>query len=329
VEPVDPKGEEPLGLADHVHDFGRRQHSIVTRRQLRAVGLTDDEIDHELTAGRLIREAPGAFRPWGVNRSWELRASAALLSARAPALISHRSAAWLFGIDEHRPGIIDVTVPRHLRPRSRPGVQFHESRQFDLAQATANIRYGLAVTGVARTILDSCSVMRSFPDRLDLFDEARRLKLADWDDLWDCLVVHTGRGRRGLRRYRDVLLTRDGTAPAGTKFARRVGLLLESAGLPAPVSEYPVEYGEANPYFIDLAYPAPRLVAVECIGRIGHDFERAFEMDPVRRNRLQLLGWIVIEVTWRRFVNAPEEVVAEVRRALLGGHSRSGRERAS
>lgn len=39
-------------------------------------------------------------------------------------------------------------------------------------------------------------------------------------------------------------------------------------------------------------------------------------MDPVRRNRLQLLGWIVIEVTWRRFVNAPETVVAEVLQAL-------------
>jgi hypothetical protein len=38
------------------------------------------------------------------------------------------------------------------------------------------------------------------------------VELVDWDDLWDCLLVHTGRGRRGLQRYRDVLLTRDGTA---------------------------------------------------------------------------------------------------------------------
>ena len=114
-----------------------------------------------------------------------------------------------------------------------------------------------------------------------------------------------------------MLLTRDGTAPAGTKFARRVGILLESAGLPTPVYEHPVDHPEGR-YFIDLAYPGPRRVAIECIGRIGHDFERAFESDPVRRNRLQLLGWIVIEVTWRRFVNAPQEVVAEVLQALWG-----------
>jgi hypothetical protein len=164
-------------------------------------------------------------------------------------------------------------------------------------------------------VLDSCSELPSFPERLDLFDEARRLKLVDWDDLWDCLIVHTGRGRRGLRRYRDVLLTRDGTAPAGTKFARRVGLLLETGGLPSPVAEYPVPHEEGT-YYIDLAYPGTRSVAVECLGKVGHDFEGAFESDPVRRNRLQLMGWIVIEVTWRRFVKAPEAVVEEVRRAL-------------
>ena len=30
------------------------------------------------------------------------------------------------------------------------------------------------------------------------------------------------------------------------------------------------------------------------------------------------MGWIVIEVTWRRFITAPEAVIDEVRRALYG-----------
>jgi hypothetical protein len=303
--------------AEILHELGSEQHSAAGWNQMRDAGIPEDWIIREAHHGRIIREGPAVYRPWAVKRSWELRASAALLSARAPALISHRSAAWLHGIDEHRPGIIDVTVPRHRRPRSRPGVQFHESRLFDVAATSAEVRDGLAVTGVARTILDSCAVLPGLPDRLDLFDEARRRKLVDWDELWECLIVHAGRGRPGLGHYRDVLLTRDGTAPAGTKFARRVGLLLETAGLPSPVYEHPVDHGEGL-YYLDLAYQNPRRVAVECLGRIGHDFERAFEADPVRRNRLQLLGWIVIEVTWRRFVNAPEEVVAEVLRALHG-----------
>jgi hypothetical protein len=304
-------------LAVALDGLGCGQHSVVTWNQLLHAGATPAWVKEQIRSGQLVRLAPRTYRFNGAPRNWKMRASAAVLSARAPALISHRSAAWLYGIDEHMPGIIDITVPRHRRPRARAGVQFHESRLFDVAAETSEIRDGLAVTGVARTILDSCAVARSFPDRLDLFDEARRLKLVDWDELWDCLIVHTGRGRRGLRRYRDVLLTRDGTAPAGTKFARRVGLLLEAAGLPKPVYEHPVEHDDGM-YFLDLAFQSPRPVAVECIGKIGHDFERAFETDPVRRNRLQLLGWIVIEVTWRRFVNAPEEVVAEVRQSLCG-----------
>ena len=80
----------------------------------------------------------------------------------------------------------------------------------------------------------------------------------------------------------------------------------------------PSNLTKTSTYYLDLAYLTPRRVAVECVGRIGHDFEGAFESDPVRRNRLQLLGWIVIEVTWRRFVNAPQEVVAEVLQALWG-----------
>ncbi len=302
-----------------VEQVAREQHSIISWEQLLAAGASRQWVHRREQEGFLTRIAPSVYRFIGGKRTWNMRASAALLSARAPALISHRSAAWLYGIDEHMPGIIDITVPRHRRPRSRAGVQFHESRLFDVAQATSSVRDGLAVTGVARTVLDSCSELPGFPERLDLFDEARRLKLVDWDDLWDCLIVHTGRGRRGLRRYRDVLLTRDGTAPAGTKFARRVGLLLESGGLPSPVAEYPVPHEEGT-YYIDLAYPGARKVAVECLGKIGHDFEGAFEADPVRRNRLQLMGWIVIEVTWRRFVKAPEAVVAEVRRALDAEH---------
>ncbi|HVW34203.1 MAG TPA: hypothetical protein VHL53_16830 [Acidimicrobiia bacterium] len=321
--PAPKRGRPPQGrrsdderrlIVSAVHDLGRDQHSAVGRRQLREAGASDDDIDGELGAGRLLPEAPGVFRPFGVKRSWHLRASAALLSARAPALISHRSAAWLHGALEERPGIIDITVPRHRRPRSRPGIQFHESRHFDLAQTTAQVRDGLAVTGMARTILDSCVDLPAWPERLDLFDEARRLKLVDWDELWDCLIMHSGRGRPGLTRYREVLQYRDGTVPPGTKFARRVGLLLESGGLPAPVYEFPVRHPDGR-YLLDIAYP-PRRVAVECIGRIGHDFEGAFESDPVRRNRLQLLGWVVIEVTWRRFITEPQAVIAEVLEAL-------------
>ena len=230
-------GQVELAIA--LDGLGCEQHSVVTWNQLLAAGATPAWVKQQVQFGHLIRLAPRTYRFNGVARDWKMRASAALLSARAPALISHRSAAWLHGIDEHMPGIIDITVPRHRRPRARPGVQFHESRLFDVAAETAGVRDGLAVTGVARTILDSCAVVRGLPGRLDLLDEARRHKLVDWDQLWECLVIHTGRGRPGLKGYRDVLLTRDGIAPAGT--------LLFPGDTPEPPSQHDASGSCSNP----------------------------------------------------------------------------------
>ena len=192
-------------------------------------------------------------------------------------------------------------------------MQFHESRSFELAAPA--IRDRIPVTGIARTLLDCCAVLDDPRDRLELFDEARRLKLVSWDQLWACAVAHAGRGWRAPSAFQDILVARDGEVPPGTKFARRVGLLLESAGLPAAVYEHPVVDGQH--YYLDLAWPE-RMVAVECLGKIGHDYERAFEKDPVRRNRLGLAGWLVLEVTWKRFVNRPQAFVDEVRQSLCG-----------
>jgi hypothetical protein len=297
-------------LVSEVDRVAQEQHSVVTWNQLLEAGATPRWIAKQIKAGRLIRLAPRTYRTCGARRSWEARAQAAVLSARAPALLSHGSAAYLWGIQEHMPGIIDVTVPRHRRPRARIGIQFHESRAFDLAAPT--VRNRIPTTGAARTILDCCAVMDSPVARLELLDEARRLKVVAWDDLWTCLLTHAARGRRGWTAFRDVLVRRDGQTPPGTKFAGRVGLLLESAGLPPPVYEHPV-----LDYRLDLAWPE-RKIGVECLGKIGHDYEKAFENDPVRRNRIVLAGWFLLEVTWQRFVSEPQAFAEEVRQSLCG-----------
>lgn len=237
----------------------------------------------------------------------------AVLSARAPALVSHLSAAYLYGLDGCRmPGFIDITVPRHRRPRRRAGVTFHESRAFDLARP--RILNRIPVTGMARTLLDSFALLDTELERLQLFDDARRRKLVTWDELWECLLLHTGRGRPGLSAFRRILVERNGETPPGTVFPRRVAFLLEGAGLPPPVFEHPVQ---GHDYYLDLAWPY-RMVALECLGKIGHDHEGAFEADPVRRNRIRLAGWFLIEVTWKRLVREPDAIVAEVRQALCG-----------
>jgi hypothetical protein len=307
-------GEASADPADVVERIGREQHAVVTRAQLMAQGASADWIEHEVRMGRLLRVAPRTYRPWGTQRTWKLKASAAVHSAKAPALVSHQSAAFLWGITDQNvyPGFIDVTVPRHRRPKKRAGVQFHETRFFDLAQPAVLDR--IAVTGVARTILDCCAVLTSYEQCLELLDEARRRRLVDWDELWECHLLHTGRGQPGFGRFRRLLFDRDGEVPPDSVFVRRVATLLEGAGIPAPLFDFPVLDGD---YRIDMAwFPDTLRVGLECHGAIAHAHEAARENDAIRGNRIRLEGWMLLEVTWGRFRDDPAGIVADVKTAL-------------
>jgi hypothetical protein len=84
--------------------------------------------------------------------------------------------------------------------------------------------------------------------------------------------------------------------------------------LPEPEAEVWVSI-DGRRYRIDLAYRRPK-IAIECLGKIGHLNERAFEEGPVRRNDCGLDGRLQIEVTWRRLVEHPRGIIAEVEAAL-------------
>jgi hypothetical protein len=235
-----------------------------------------------------------------------------VLAAGPDALASHRAAAHLWGLDGFGPpGRIEVTVPRHSRPRRRPGVTIHESLAFDLAQP--QVRWGVPTVGPARVLVDLAGIGCDELVLLRALDEVRRLTLASWPELWETLVLHTRRGRPGIAACRAVLGRRWGKRVPDTEFARLFLRLLDDAGLPEPVSEHPVEAGGER-YRIDVAYPAS-WIAIELDGR-GHATQAAFESDPVRDNRLKLAGWTVLRFTWHRFVTGPNEVVDEVREAL-------------
>jgi len=245
----------------------------------------------------------------GVPRTFKSQAMAAVLSSKAPALVSHVSAAYLHGFERvPEPGRVEITVPRHRRPRNRTGLRVHESLAYDLAEPTT--RYGIPVTGVARTILD-CAPMFEKPIRL--LDDALRQRIVDWDELWRCYLGHNVVGRN-VRPFRQILLERDGNTPPGGEFARRMADMLVAGGLPAPMFEHRVVI-DGHEYFLDLAWPS-RMVAVECNDAGSHDTAKAFRRDPMKRNRCERAGWRYLEYTWWDMVEASVEVLAQVGAAL-------------
>ncbi len=243
---------------------------------------------------------------------------AAALAAGPGALVSHRSAAHLWGLEGFAPtGRIDVTVPRHARRRPRTGVVVHESCALHLAAPAR--RWGVPVTGPARTLIDVAAVADDLV-ALRALDEIRRLGLATWAELWESLILHARSGRNGIGLARGVLLKRHGKRVPDTEFARLFLRLVDAAGLPEPVCEHDVTVS-GHHYRLDCAYPE-RSIAIELDGK-GHLEEVVYAGDRVRDNKLELDAWVVLRFTWRRFVCHPEEVVGEVRAALATRACRS------
>jgi very-short-patch-repair endonuclease len=287
------------------------QHGLLAAAQCRELGISRNTVQRLIARGTVSRVAPGVYRVVGTPRTWEGRALAAVLATGPGALVSHGSAAHLWGLRGFPPpGRIDVTVPRHARPRRRPGVTVHETAALDLADPRR--RRGVPVTGPARTVLDVAAMTDELVV-LRALDEMRRLGHASWGELWEALLAHARPGRRGIGLARQALRTRDGRRVPDTEFARLFLRLIEARGLPQPESEVRVTVGGRR-YRLDCAYVRQR-IAIELDGR-DHLRPEVYDGDRVRDNQLELDRWLVLRYTWRRFTTRPDEIVDEIRAAL-------------
>jgi very-short-patch-repair endonuclease len=297
-----------------MYELARRQYGLIARAQAYDLGVTPARIKQELRADRWIRVLPGVFRINGTPLTWQGRMLAFCLAVGPQAVVSHRSAAALWDLAGFGPpGRVDLTVSEDHHPRL-PGARLHRSRAYDLIAATT--KQQVPVTGIGRTLLDVCAAVDDDFGGLRALDDARRRGLVGWPELWETLVLHARRGRPGVARFRRLLDLRAGKQVPEGVFEALVQRLLVDAGLPEFEPRHWVT-AAGRRYRFDLASPR-EMVAVECDGRIGHGHERAFEDDRVRDNDLKLAGWLVLHYTWRRLVDNPEAIVAEVREALVG-----------
>ena len=91
--------------------------------------------------------------------------------------------------------------------------------------------------------------------------------------------------------------------------------LIHEAGLPRPALQHSIVDGSGA--FIgraDLAWP-DRKVLVEFDGDV-HRERDVFVRDLRRQNRLMAAGWTVLRFTSADVLGRPDEVIAEIRRAL-------------
>jgi very-short-patch-repair endonuclease len=283
-----------------VNPIAKRQHGVMTIRQLRAVGLTDDAVKGRVRSGRLHRLHRGVYAIGHTGISREGRWIAAVLAmglgvkgksecGERTAVLSYRSAAELWKLLPPRPGPVDVTVAGVAGRERRRGIRLHRSRT--LAPTMITRRLGIAVTRPARTISDLREASLTGRGITISKQELRQ-------------AIRQA-GVLGLRVDADEEL--DGTrSELEASFLR----LCKQHGLPRPGVNVPV-----GPFLVDFVWSGHRLI-VETDGYRYHSGRTAFEDDRARDLKLKSLGYEVIRLSYRQITDEPE-VVARVLAPLL------------
>jgi hypothetical protein len=281
--------------------------------QLLALGLGEDAIDARLRGGRLHRLHRGVYAVGHGLVPTEGRWIAAVLRIGDGAVLSHRSAAALWGIGRGlRQGRIHVSAPR--RAQSPPMIHRHRTR---LAPDEATSRRRIPVTTLTRTLLDVASETSAegLQGAIREAEYAHRLRIEDLKRLLD---RHPG--QRGTRTLRSCLHCLD-HGPRGRTRSRletRFAALIAHTELPRPALNAPLDV-DGFKIEADCLWREQKLI-VELDGARAHRTRAAFEADRERDRRLQAAGWQVIRVTWRQ-LDDPVPLLADLRR-LLSSRSR-------
>jgi very-short-patch-repair endonuclease len=214
-------------VTDGVWSLARRQHGVVTRAQLLELGFRADAVKHRVAKGRLHPLWRGVYAVGRPEVSQKGRWMAAVLSCGESALLSHGSAAVLWGLMRTATGI-DVVVPEGAY-RRRPCVRVH--RRSGLAAEHRRRVSGIPVTDPISTLVDLASSEPEWQVERAI-NEADRLDLIDPERLRAAIDLHPSRpGMASLRRLLG------GKALTDSRLERRFLALVRAAGLPRPETQ--------------------------------------------------------------------------------------------
>lgn len=268
-----------------IAEIAAKQHGVISSQQLRSSGLSRDTISRRNEAGRLHRVHRGVYAVGHAALSNEGRWMAAVLACGA--VLSHRSAAALWGLLPAGHGPVEVTIAGQGGRAPRTGVRLHRSRTLTARETTR--RMGIPVTTPARTLAD----LRRVVSQREL---RRAIRQAD---------------ALGLPLGPDA--AHDGTR---SDLERRFLGLCRRNRLPLPTVNAVVAGLE-----VDFLWRERRLV-VETDGYRYHRGRAAFEDDRDRDLRLRALSYEVLRLTYRQLTDRPGRIAGTLATLLEDDRAR-------
>jgi very-short-patch-repair endonuclease len=273
-----------------IAQLAKRQRGYVKRQQLLALGLSPAAISRRIKIGRLIRVYAGVYAVGHLPSHPQDRAVGALLACGTGAVLSHGSAACVWGIYRRWQMPFEVTA---RTAHSRHGIRVHRAA---LLRRDIDKQLGIWVTSAARTLLDISPRMTDKSARRAVNDlrRASKLSLEQLDDVLIRFPRAPGAGRlRPLLDAPEGGPTRSELEDRFIAFAKRFDI----TGFETNVA---VAGREADVWF-----PQERLI-VELDGYDFHSDRVSYEGDRDRDATALALGIATIRITDPRIKNAPE-----------------------
>ena len=296
---------------------------LLLRRDALPAGFSDEELTARLRRGELTRLRPGAYLVDaaaidGVRRHRHLVA-ATVAALRRPAVVSHQSAAVLWGMPLWGVPLGRVHVTRRP-PASNEVGRYRCCHVARLRDDEITAVDGVAVTTPVRTALDLARTLPVEP-AVVVLDGALRLGLLRRSDLEAELAGLPG--IPGSRRAARTIALADARSESVGESRSRV--LLHRLGMPPSTLQLPIRTDDGRLLGrADLAWEDVQVVG-EFDGRAeygrllrpGQDPGDAVFGEKRREDAFRDEGWGVVRWTWADLT--PEVLGPRVRRALERG----------
>jgi hypothetical protein len=282
------------------------QFGLAAWDQIRAAGVTPEEIRHRIAQGEWREVCPGVIGIEGIPAIWEQGPMAIHLTG-GRAAVSFGTGLRLHGLD----GFDDFDEVHALTTKSRrldppSGTVVHRSRRFHPATQVV-LRQGIRTTNVATSLVLSAGFHADDRVGKALDDALRRGTSPVW--LSRTTAHWAGRGVPGSRVLAGMLASRVGVDLPRSWYERLAKAAFDRTGVEL-LHEHAVLDGRRKLCSIDLAAPS-LLVGVECQSTRWHADPTARHHDLRRKRRLRELGWDIVEV-WYADLERFDDVLADV-----------------
>jgi very-short-patch-repair endonuclease len=288
--------------AEIVAHLAERQHGVVARRQLQALGMSPTAVGRWAATGRLHRVHQGVYAVGHPILTANGRRMAAVLAAGPGAVLSHASAAALWEIRPSAAARIDVSVRTPGGRAKRRGLRIH--RAMELRDEEITQHDGIPVTTPSRTLLDLAATLahRALERALD---ELEVRELYDLTSLNAVARAHAG--ERGATALAEALAQDGDLTLTDSELEELMVTLCDQHGI-----ERPAPRRWVAGLRVDFLFAAARLV-IETDSWTYHRTRRAFERDRERDAILARAGYRTLRFTHRQMTSDAAGVAAAIK----------------